>query len=141
MTRNGHWAWCVVLAPLALPACSDDDAKTASPQTTTAPRGPVDKPFPTLPCDSAEPRTERHGKTLACIVTAATKVGPITCAKGQLVALYGDGQLKECTLARAHAYNGVPCKMGATAKWFKSAKLYQCSVAKPFAASGATCRD
>jgi hypothetical protein len=125
--------------PAALAACSDGDPKASPPPRASTPRGPAAKPFPELPCKSSEPRTERDGKTLACIVGTDTKVGPITCAADKLVALYGNGKLQECTLKRAHAYNGVPCKAGATAKWFKSAKLYQCSVQKPFAVSGVSC--
>jgi len=136
-----RYAILVGLLPAVPTACSDDDSKATTPPRASAPRGSIGKPFPALPCKSSEPRTVRDGKTLACIVGADTKVGPITCAAGKLVALYGDGKLQECTLKRAHAYNGVPCKAGATAKWFKSAKLYQCSVQKPFAVSGVTCRE
>ena len=136
-----RYAFLLGLLPTALAACSDDDSKRATPPRTATPRGAADKPFPALPCNSSEPRTERDGKTLECIVGADAKVGPITCAAGKLVALYGDGKLKECTLKRAHAYNGVPCKAGSTAKWFKSAKLYQCAVDKPFAVSGVTCTE
>lgn len=126
------------LSLLASSGCSDD-AKKAPPPARPAPTQPREKPFPALPCKKGEPRSVRDGKILACIVTAATKVGPITCAANAAVTLYADGKLKECTLARAHAYNGVPCMAGAPGMWFKSGKLYQCSVAKPYATSGVSC--
>jgi len=139
--RTGRIALSALVVPMAITACSDDDDSPSAPAPRVTAHRPQDKPFPTLPCNRAEPRTVRDGKTLACIVTADTNVGRITCSAGELVALYDDGKLKECTLKRAHGYNGVPCKAGATAKWFKSAKLYQCSVEKPYATSGVTCRD
>ncbi|MBW2527054.1 MAG: hypothetical protein JRI23_22930 [Deltaproteobacteria bacterium] len=132
---------CALLLPLGASGCSDDAAKGPPPSRASTGARPAKKLFPELPCKAGEPRTERDGKVLACIIGSSTKVGPFTCAAGALAALYEDGKLKECTLARAHAYNGVPCRAGGAAKWFKSGKLYQCSVDKPFAASGVTCRD
>lgn len=134
--RNG-W-WLALLVPLGAGGCSDEASKSERP--APPPRAPAAPTFPDLPCSPSEPRTRRDDKTLACITTADVKVGPITCRAGKLVALYDDGRLRECTLARAHAYDGVPCRAGAPAKWFKSRKLFQCAVAEPYATGGVTCR-